>query len=75
MQPNGDKVNEYEVWHDLANLYICLSHFKDAEICLNNLESNSENLAEVSNILRNWWWWDGIGGGGVAAVGVVVVEG
>ncbi|KAJ8560603.1 hypothetical protein K7X08_022463 [Anisodus acutangulus] len=29
-----DKVNEYEVWHGLANLYSTLSHFKDAETCL-----------------------------------------
>ena len=29
-----DKVNEFDVWHGLANLYASLSHWKDAEICL-----------------------------------------
>ncbi|KAG6485432.1 protein NPG1-like [Zingiber officinale] len=29
-----DKVNEFEVWQGLANLYSSLSHWKDAEICL-----------------------------------------
>jgi len=28
------KINELEVWHGLANLYANLSHWKDAEICL-----------------------------------------
>ncbi|CAJ1941965.1 unnamed protein product [Sphenostylis stenocarpa] len=28
------KINELEVWHGLANLYASLSHWKDAEICL-----------------------------------------
>ncbi|KAH1266666.1 Protein NPG1 [Glycine max] len=29
-----DKVNEFDTWHGLANLYASLSHWKDAEICL-----------------------------------------
>nr|CAD1816860.1 unnamed protein product [Ananas comosus var. bracteatus] len=29
-----NKVSEFEVWHGLANLYSSLSHWKDAEICL-----------------------------------------
>ncbi|XP_010941503.1 protein NPG1 [Elaeis guineensis] len=29
-----DKVTEFEVWQGLANLYSSLSHWKDAEICL-----------------------------------------
>ncbi|XP_048328249.2 protein NPG1 [Ziziphus jujuba] len=33
-QIEDDKVDEYEVWHGLANLYSSLSHWKDAEICL-----------------------------------------
>ncbi|KAH1205874.1 Protein NPG1 [Glycine soja] len=27
-------INEFEVWHGLANLYASLSHWKDAEICI-----------------------------------------
>ncbi|KAK4483602.1 hypothetical protein RD792_010801 [Penstemon davidsonii] len=33
-QVEDDKINEYEVWHGLAKLYSSLSHWKDAEICL-----------------------------------------
>ncbi|XP_021274257.1 protein NPG1 isoform X1 [Herrania umbratica] len=33
-QVGDDKVNEFEVWHGLANLYSSLSHWKDVEICL-----------------------------------------
>ncbi|KAL5181073.1 Protein NPG1 [Glycine soja] len=32
-----DKVNEFDTWHGLANLYASLSHWKDAEICLQKL--------------------------------------
>ncbi|XP_054822926.1 protein NPG1-like [Prosopis cineraria] len=33
-QVDDGKVNEFEIWHGLANLYASLSHWKDAEICL-----------------------------------------
>ncbi|KAK7346164.1 hypothetical protein VNO80_20679 [Phaseolus coccineus] len=33
-QVDDAKINELEVWHGLANLYASLSHWKDAEICL-----------------------------------------
>ncbi|CAN0914020.1 Protein NPG1 [Linum grandiflorum] len=33
-QAEDDKVNEYEVWHGLADLYSSLSQWKDAEVCL-----------------------------------------
>ncbi|GAB2294284.1 Protein npg1 [Dionaea muscipula] len=33
-QDDDDKVNEFEVWHGLANLYSSLSHWKDVEVCL-----------------------------------------
>ncbi|XP_038974273.1 protein NPG1-like [Phoenix dactylifera] len=33
-QVEDDKVSEFEVWQGLANLYSSLSHWKDAEICL-----------------------------------------
>ncbi|KAI4314570.1 hypothetical protein L6164_027463 [Bauhinia variegata] len=29
-----DRVSEFDVWHGLANLYASLSHWKDAEVCL-----------------------------------------
>ncbi|CAN1229412.1 Protein NPG1 [Linum perenne] len=32
-QAENDKVNEYEVWHGLADLYSSLSQWKDAEVC------------------------------------------
>nr|GMC48037.1 protein NPG1 [Ipomoea batatas] len=34
LQVEDAKVNEYEVWHGLANLYSSLSRWPDAEICL-----------------------------------------
>ncbi|KAL2938880.1 Protein NPG1 [Bienertia sinuspersici] len=33
-QVDDDKVNEFEVWLGLANLYSNLSHWKDVEVCL-----------------------------------------
>ncbi|KAF8413541.1 hypothetical protein HHK36_001532 [Tetracentron sinense] len=33
-QAEDDKVSEFEVWQGLANLYASLSHWNDAEICL-----------------------------------------
>ncbi|OVA05937.1 Tetratricopeptide repeat [Macleaya cordata] len=33
-QIEDDKVSEFEVWQGLANLYSSLSHWRDAEICL-----------------------------------------
>ncbi|XP_058736985.1 protein NPG1-like [Vicia villosa] len=33
-QDAEDQINEFDVWHGLANLYVSLSHWKDAEICL-----------------------------------------
>ncbi|PKA52700.1 putative UDP-N-acetylglucosamine--peptide N-acetylglucosaminyltransferase SEC [Apostasia shenzhenica] len=33
-QIEGDKVSEFEVWHDLAGLYARLSQWKDVELCL-----------------------------------------
>ncbi|XP_034682973.1 protein NPG1-like [Vitis riparia] len=33
-QGEDDRINEFEVWNGLANLYSSLSRWKDAEICL-----------------------------------------
>ncbi|KAK9068236.1 hypothetical protein SSX86_012347 [Deinandra increscens subsp. villosa] len=47
-QVEDDRVNEYEVWQGLANLYSSLSRWKDAEICLEKareiIECSSETL-------------------------------
>ncbi|XP_058214716.1 protein NPG1 [Rhododendron vialii] len=46
-QINDDKVNEFEVWHGLANLYSSLSHWRDAEICLEKARALFEYSAET----------------------------
>lgn len=46
-QVENDKVNEYEVWHGLANLYSSLSQWKDAEICLEKASALVEYSAET----------------------------
>ncbi|KAL7260151.1 hypothetical protein ACSBR1_005922 [Camellia fascicularis] len=46
-QIEDDKVNEFEVWHGLANLYSSLSHWKDAEICLEKARALFEYFAEM----------------------------
>lgn len=49
-------MNEYEVWHGLANLYSSLSHWNDAEICLGKarelIEYSAETLHTEGNILN-----------------------
>ncbi|XP_039146181.1 protein NPG1-like isoform X1 [Dioscorea cayenensis subsp. rotundata] len=34
LRSTSDRINEFEVWQGLANLYSSLSHWRDAEICL-----------------------------------------
>lgn len=46
-QVEDDKVNEFEVWNGLANLYSSLSHWKDAEICLGKARELKEFSPEV----------------------------
>ncbi|XP_006365398.1 tetratricopeptide repeat protein 7A [Solanum tuberosum] len=46
-QVEEDKVNEYEVWHGLADLYSSLSHFKDAETCLEKARGLIEYSADT----------------------------
>ncbi|PNY06655.1 tetratricopeptide repeat protein 7A-like [Trifolium pratense] len=50
-QDEDDKINEFEVWHGLANLYASLSHWKDAEICVvfDGRGQNDEALAASAN--------------------------
>ncbi|KAL1288679.1 hypothetical protein HN51_057172 [Arachis hypogaea] len=44
-----DKVDEYDVWHGLANLYASLSHWKDAEICLQKARELKEHSAATAH--------------------------
>ncbi|KAL6556278.1 Protein npg1 [Orobanche gracilis] len=46
-QVEDGNVNEYEVWHGLAELYSILSHWKDAAICLTKARSLKEFSAEI----------------------------
>ncbi|XWS30094.1 hypothetical protein CRYUN_Cryun24cG0088500 [Craigia yunnanensis] len=46
-QVEDDKVNEFEVWHGLANLYSSLSYWKDAEICLRKAREMKQYSAEL----------------------------
>ncbi|KAK1384076.1 O-linked n-acetylglucosamine transferase, ogt [Heracleum sosnowskyi] len=46
-QAEDDKINEYEVWHGLANLYSSLSHWRDAEICLEKARALVRYSAET----------------------------
>ncbi|KAM3307975.1 protein NPG1 [Capsicum chacoense] len=49
-QVEDDKVNEYEVWHGLADLYSSLSHFKDAETCLDKARALIKHSADTLHI-------------------------
>ncbi|WJX88228.1 Protein npg1 [Trifolium repens] len=44
-QDDDDKISEFDVWHGLANLYTSLSHWKDAEICLQKARELKEYSA------------------------------
>ncbi|KAK7386821.1 hypothetical protein VNO78_27158 [Psophocarpus tetragonolobus] len=41
------KINEFEVWHGLAALYASLSHWKDAEICVQKAKELKEFSAKT----------------------------
>ncbi|XP_028795726.1 protein NPG1-like [Neltuma alba] len=45
-----DDVKEIDVWHGLANLYASLSHWKDAEVCLEKARELKEYSAETVHI-------------------------
>lgn len=36
---NRDRRLEMEIWHDLANVYVALSQWQDAEVCLAKSEA------------------------------------
>ncbi|XP_061969755.1 protein NPG1 [Populus nigra] len=46
-QAGDDRVDEYEVWHGLADLYSRLSHWKDMEVCLGKARELKQYSAEV----------------------------
>ncbi|XP_044465038.1 protein NPG1-like isoform X2 [Mangifera indica] len=46
-QVDDDKVDEFEVWHDLANLYSKLLHWKDVELCLAKAKELKHYSAEI----------------------------
>ncbi|XVE86257.1 hypothetical protein DITRI_Ditri18aG0020900 [Diplodiscus trichospermus] len=46
-QVEDDKVNEFEVWLGLANLYSSLSHWKDVEICLRKAREMKQYSSEL----------------------------
>ncbi|RDX63553.1 Protein NPG1 [Mucuna pruriens] len=45
-----DGVNEFEIWHGLANLYARLSHWKDAEVCLQKARKLKKYSAALMHI-------------------------
>ncbi|KAJ9172815.1 hypothetical protein P3X46_016022 [Hevea brasiliensis] len=46
-QVEDEKVNEFEVWHGLADLYSRLSHWKDVEVCLGKARGLKQYSAEL----------------------------
>ncbi|CAL1394251.1 unnamed protein product [Linum trigynum] len=53
-QAEDDKVNEYEVWHGLADLYSRLSQWKDVEVCLGKareLKKYSPELLQTEGMM------------------------
>ncbi|KAM7278078.1 hypothetical protein ACFE04_005212 [Oxalis oulophora] len=46
-QIEDDKINEFQVWHGLANLYSSLSYWKDVEICLGKARELKPYSAEA----------------------------
>ncbi|XP_019168558.1 PREDICTED: tetratricopeptide repeat protein 7A [Ipomoea nil] len=50
LQFEDAKVNEYEVWHGLANLYSSLSRWQDAEICLGKARALVEYSPDTLHI-------------------------
>ncbi|XP_031261031.1 protein NPG1 [Pistacia vera] len=46
-QVDDDKVDEFEVWHGLANLYSKLLHWKDVELCLGKAKELKQYSAEM----------------------------
>ncbi|XP_059664868.1 protein NPG1 [Cornus florida] len=54
-QVEDDKVNEFEVWYGLANLYASLSHWKDTEICLGKARALIEYSPETLHTEGVMW--------------------
>ncbi|KAG7988450.1 hypothetical protein I3843_03G189200 [Carya illinoinensis] len=58
-QVGDDKVNEFEVWHGLANLYSSISHWKDVEICLGKAKELKQYSVEALH--TEGIMWEGCG--------------
>ncbi|KAG6722975.1 hypothetical protein I3842_03G188100 [Carya illinoinensis] len=58
-QVEDDKVNEFEVWHGLANLYSSISHWKDVEICLGKAKELKQYSVEALH--TEGIMWEGCG--------------
>ncbi|XP_041006025.1 protein NPG1-like [Juglans microcarpa x Juglans regia] len=54
-QVEDDKVNEFEVWHGLANLYSSISHWKDVEICLGKAKELKQYSVEALHTEGIMW--------------------
>ncbi|GKB79650.1 ARID DNA-binding domain-containing protein [Tanacetum coccineum] len=54
-QIEDERVNEYEVWQGLADLYSYLARWKDAEICLGKAREIVECSSRDSPILEEPW--------------------
>ncbi|KAG1326083.1 protein NPG1 [Cocos nucifera] len=49
-QVKDDKISEFEVWQGLVNLYSSLSHWKDAEVCLEKARALKPYSAAILQI-------------------------
>ncbi|XP_065851106.1 protein NPG1 [Euphorbia lathyris] len=46
-QAEDEKINEFDIWHGLADLYSRLSHWKDVEVCLGKAKELKQFSAEL----------------------------
>uniref|UniRef100_A0A2P2PJQ1 Uncharacterized protein n=1 Tax=Rhizophora mucronata TaxID=61149 RepID=A0A2P2PJQ1_RHIMU len=54
-QADDNKVDEFEVWHGLAELYSRLSHWKDVEVCLGKARDLKQYSPEVLHTEGIMW--------------------
>lgn len=74
-QDEEDQINEFDVWHGLANLYASLSHWKDAEICLQKARELKEYSAATMQTEGIVFEGCGQSGKGLAAaINAILVE-
>ncbi|XP_010524113.1 PREDICTED: uncharacterized protein LOC104802285 [Tarenaya hassleriana] len=66
-QLEEDKVNEFEVWHGLANLYSSLSHWNDVEVCLEKARELKQYSASMLHTEGRMWVGRGDGKAAISA--------